>query len=220
MQYIFWVANTPEPIYTGSTSRKSDKRVIWAFDVKLGYRAYQSSCALIITWRCTGNLNYHVCKCWLMSYAPKALTEFEWTWEVQLPAVCMGETAQQKPNCCFSEQLGYCSYVTILPLRVNSKNAVLVQGCWWSLLKWSADALTSSILSNTRGRIVIQAHWGDGVNASKSGAGSVECKERVPCWADLTTWWYGWRIWWYQGEYTPPLSPGVGHLVWSLPPSP
>jgi len=76
MQYIFWVANTPEPIYTGSTGRKSDKRVIWAFDVKLGYRAYQSSCALIITWRCTGNLNYHVCKCWLMSYAPKALTEF------------------------------------------------------------------------------------------------------------------------------------------------
>jgi len=33
------------------------------------------------------------------------------------PAV--GVPAQQKPNCCFSKQLGYCSCVTILPVLIE-----------------------------------------------------------------------------------------------------
>ena len=38
------------------------------------------------------------------------------------------ESTQQKPNCCFSKQLGYCSCVTIsfhAYMYANSKNAVL-----------------------------------------------------------------------------------------------
>jgi len=35
-------------------------------------------------------------------------------------AICtIRPSTQQKPNCCFSKQLGYCSCVTILPMLIQ-----------------------------------------------------------------------------------------------------
>jgi len=34
------------------------------------------------------------------------------------PIIFIFKTTQQKPNCCFSKQLGYCSCVTILPMLI------------------------------------------------------------------------------------------------------
>ena len=43
-----------------------------------------------------------------------------WPW---LMCNCLGvntiDSAQQKPNCCFAKQLGYCSCVTILPMLIQ-----------------------------------------------------------------------------------------------------
>jgi len=43
----------------------------------------------------------------------------EWVSAVNYMRCEAATSTQQKPNCCFSKQLGYCSCVTILPMLIQ-----------------------------------------------------------------------------------------------------